>query len=369
MSGVSGGSLGLAVYSAHVVDGVSGSDGTNAWVDEVLGDDYLAAPVGWLFFADLPRTLLGFGSGIENRTDVMERAWEAAWPTPGTGLQRGVVEVWRDHPEVPPAIYNGTSVNDACRFNASPLDVDGATPGVPTCAGRGLAGTSTGEFAATHDLVDFLCPGDDVRLSTAAGLGARYPVVSVSGRVKSDQDASCAGRTDATVFVVDGAYLEGSGSGSLLDAWHALAPSVESYNASSSDYCVVPFMLHIDNGYESRSISGSEAVPREFLVPLAATLSTASGITGARAEAALAFGAPFTIGGEPVTLTDADTGEDIDRYLRLVTLAHPGVQAPLGWTLSQASIDDLRDQLSISSNARAIEDVRAWLETDISCGA
>ena len=55
------------------------------------------------------------------------------------------------------------------------------------------------------------------------------------------------------------------------------------------------------------------------------------------------------------------------RYVRLVTRAHPGVQAPLGWTLSQASIDDLRDQLAIAENAAAFAEVRAWLDGEMVC--
>ncbi len=55
------------------------------------------------------------------------------------------------------------------------------------------------------------------------------------------------------------------------------------------------------------------------------------------------------------------------RYSRVVTRAHPGVQAPLGWTLSQSSIDDLRDQLAIPENRVALAEVRAWLDGEMSC--
>jgi hypothetical protein len=221
-------------------------------------------------------------------------------------------------------------------------------------------------LAATYDLVDFLCAGDDVPLSTAAGMAARFPVVSASGRVTADEDRDCAGRRDGTVFVVDGGYLEGSGSGTLLDAWEAMSSPVEAYNTSNAALCVVPFMVHIDNGYESPSVSGNEAVPREALVPFLATLSTSSGITVARAEAALAFEQPFSIGGDEVTITLGDQ-PIVSRYARLVTQAHPGVQAPLGWTLSRASIGDLRDQLAIAENVLAFAEVRTWLDGDMRC--
>jgi hypothetical protein len=50
-----------------------------------------------------------------------------------------------------------------------------------------------------------------------------------------------------------------------------------------------------------------------------------------------------------------------------VTRAHPGVQAPLGWTLSQASIDDLRDQLALPENVEALTEVRRWLDGEMYC--
>jgi hypothetical protein len=371
MSGVSGGALGFAEYAAHLLDGVDGDRGSNDWIDEVLGDDYLAAPVGWLFLVDLPRSLIGFGAGISNRSEVMERTWEASWPDDVRGLARGLVELWEEAPQIPPLIFNATSINDACRFNVSVLDGDGGSPDVPACSGgRPNGGAATdGHLAATYDLVDFLCPGDDVQLSTAAGMASRFPLVSTSGRVTSDLQR-CPEKRDGTVFVADGGYLEGSGSGTLLDTWYALADWVEEHNASDPATCVIPFMVHIDNGYESPSVSGNEAVPREFLVPLLATLRASSGITAARAEAALTFEQPFSIGGTAVEIVlRTEAGDEVvaSRYARLVTRAHPGVQAPLGWTLSQASIDDLRSQLAIDENAAAFAEIRGWLDGDMVC--
>lgn len=369
MSAVSGGALGVATYVTHVVDGVESAAGANDWVDEVLGEDYLAAPVGWLFLSDLPRTLLGFGAGIGNRSEVMERAWEESWPEGVPGLSRGITELWESRPDIPALLFNGTSVNDACRFNVSAIDAHGSSPDVPGCSGARADRLEIGHLAATYDLTDFLCDGEDVPLSTAAGLVARFPVVSASGRIAPAEESECPGRLDHAVYVVDGGYLEGSGSGTLLDAWEALSEQVEAHNASSRSNCVVPFMVHIDNGYESSSVSGEAAVPREFLVPFLATLQASSGITAARAEAALVFEQPFTIAGTEVRIVHSESRLELarGRYARLVTRAHPGVQAPLGWTLSQASINDLRDQLAIPDNALAFAEIRSWMDDTMLC--
>ena len=369
MSGVSGGSLGIAAYLAHVADGVEGAGGGNTWVDEAFGDDYLAAPIGWLFFLDLPRSLIGFGPTIANRSELTERAWTASWPEDRPGLRRGLGALW--DAGLPPVIFNGTSVTDGCRVNLSTLDLDGSSPEIPSCSGRNDGGDpAAGSLGATYDLVDYLCPGEDVALATAAGMASRYPVVATAARLAADTGAGCAGARPGAVFVVDGGYLEGSGAGTLLDTWEALSDRVEQYNTGGAAACIVPFMLHIDNGYESPVVSGNQAVPRELLVPVLALANSSSGITAARAEAALAFEAPFTIAGADVglLLRHGAGGVPVDsRYARLVTRAHPGVQAPLGWTLSQASIDDLRDQLAIAENAAALAEVRAWLEGEMVC--
>jgi len=364
-SGVSGGSLGIAAYLSHVADGVEGAGGGNTWVDEAFGDDYLAAPIGWLFFLDLPRSLIGFGPGIATRSDLTEIAWEASWPDEVPGLRRGLGALWDEG--FPAVVFNGTSVNDGCRVNLSALDLDGGSPDIPTCSGSdGGRPGGRGSLGATHDLVDFLCPGEDVALATAAGMASRFPVVSTAARLAADGRRGCAGTRSGAIFVVDGGYLEGSGAGTLLDAWEALRGRVEQHNAGESPACVVPFMLHIDNGYESPRVSGNQAVPRELLVPVLAVANSSSGITAARAEAALAFDAPFTILGRDVDLVGPE-GAVTSRYVRLVTWAHPGVQAPLGWTLSQASINDLRRQLAIPENAAALAEVRSWLSGELAC--
>lgn len=367
MSGVSGGALGISLYAARAADAADATGAGNEWVDDVLGDDFLAASVGWLFFVDLPRSLFGFGPGLPDRAAIMEQAWETAWPDGVLGLRRGIAELWLEAPSVPALVFNGTSVRDGCRVNVSVLDVSGGSPEIPACSAGGGFLAANGPFGATHDLVDYLCPGEDIALSTAAGMSARYPYVSPAGRLAAS-DPRCAPAGAGAVYVVDGAYLEGSGAGSLLDGWVALSNFVARANASRDDVCVVPFMVHIDNGYESATVTSADSPPREMVVPIMATLSVASGITAARAEAAIAFEAPFRIAGDEVRLVVSGSREAVEsRYARIVTRAHPGVQAPLGWTLSQASIDDLRNQLSTPENREAFAEVRRWLAADLTC--
>lgn len=373
LSGVSGGALGFASYVARTLDGPPPMHVNRDWVESALGDDYLAAAIGWMVYVDTPRSLLGFGSRIRDRSDIMEEAWEASWGDDVAGLRHGVLDVWERGPAAPAFVFNGTSVNDACRFSASAFDISGAAADVTGCAGTSAddGADPGGPFAATYDMTDFLCVNEDVRLSTAVSMSARFPIVATSGRMAGDPSVPCRSRSDQAVYVVDGGYLEGTGAGTLMDGWDALAPFVESYNAGNVDRCVVPFMIHIDNGYEGSGAGDGGPPPRELLVPVKTLVTSQSGrFIAARSAAALAFEQPYTEAGFPITVAERGTNGEAPldgRYVRLVTRAHPGVQAPLGWTLSRASIDDLRDQLNIAENVAALEEIRMWLDGDLVC--
>jgi hypothetical protein len=369
MSGVSGGSLGLAAFAGASLDPALPSDD---WVRARLGDDYLAAAVAWLVFVDTPQTFLGFVPGIEDRAAMMARAFERSWQSSSGDdgfLSRGVFELWHSEPELPVMIFNGTSVNDPCRFNASVLDANAHQP-TDTCTSLLVFEDSTtgveksSVLAATKDLVDYLCPGQDVKLSTAAMLSARFPVISPSGRVGGALDECEDDPRDA--YVVDGGYLEGSGAGTALEVWDHLEPRIAAWNSDHARACIVPFFLQIDNGYENPT-AASGARPRELLVPLTATISSSFGrIANAREQAAIEFDLPLMSSAGPLTVRRAGVPVE-SRYARLVTRAHPGVQAPLGWTLSTASFDDLRNQLQLDVNQREMAEISSWLDGHLTC--
>jgi len=368
MSGVSGGSIGLASFAGASI-GAAGDE--DDWVKARLGDDYLAAAITWLAFVDAPRTFLGFVPGISDRASMMERSLERSWRTSETEgfLSSGVFELWHDEPELPPMIFNGTSVTSPCRFNVSVIDANAHAPGDACTSllifeGSTASVDETVTLAATQDLVDYLCPGQDVKLSTAALLTARFPVITPSGRVGGRLD-EC-GEAPRDAYVVDGGYLEGSGAGTAMELWDHLETRVSAWNSDPARACIVPFFLQIDNGYENPG-APSGGRPRELLVPLSTLLGSQFGrIANAREQAAIEFDLPLMSGAVGLTI-ESDGIPIRSRYARLVTRAHPGVQAPLGWTLSQASIDDLRNQLLIEENRRELAEIGSWLDGHLTC--
>src|SRR5262249_42745773 len=148
--------------------------------------------------------------------EMLERAWERPWldrrpagsATTSLGLTRGLRETWDlTHASgtwtTPVLAFNGASVEDGCRFLASAVDftLPRERPADPADMGTGVdstddrpndaacRGVGGGEGKAvdilpsTDELVDYLCPSEDIPLSTAAHLSARFPYVSPTGRV------------------------------------------------------------------------------------------------------------------------------------------------------------------------------------------
>lgn len=370
MSGVSGGSLGLAAWTSAVVD-PSVTAQTDDWVKDRLGDDYLAGAMAWLLLVDTPRSFLGFGPSIRDRAEIMELTWEASWASNGGSLlSLGMFDLWDRHADMPLMVFNGTSVNDPCRFNASVLsatahDADDTCTSLSVFEGRTTPLPGGAALAATKDLADYLCPGQDIKVSTAALMSARFPVITPSGRI----GGSLVECTDDPInaFVVDGGYNEGSGAGTLTELWQRIEPNIEAFN-EEHDACIVPFLIQIDNGYENPGAAPAGSSPMEVLVPIRTLIASQFGrIANAREQAAIEFDSPLDVGGKRIVVTDPSGARITSRYARITTRAHPGVQAPLGWTLSNASFDDLRSQLTIEENRAELAEIQRWLNQPLTC--
>jgi len=363
MSGVSGGSLGLAAYAAYLTEKAkqAGQVVDPDWFDSRLGGDYLAPTMAWNLLVQTPRSFLRFSTGMDS-AEVLERAWERSWGSVGD-LRNGLLWTWAHQPEVPLLMLEGTTVADGCRFTSSVLHA-GLASADGDCHALQDAGVANAimrqqeQFlASTHDLVSFLCLGDDVRLSTGALLSARFPFVSPSGRL-----SSCGGGT--TTHIVDGGYYDTSGAGALLETWSALQPLVDDYNRTHGA-CIAPYFIQIDNGYQQVQAARGEKRPNELTVSNTTSQATRGAHSSAEEAAAkLLFDRPFVSGGRVLT---SGTGEFTSRYAAFLTQAHPGVQAPLGWTLSSVARKDLRDQIALRDNSDAVNLVRSWLSSKMSC--
>ncbi len=354
-SGISGGSLGLVEYTTHEV--VSGSDPDPGWIQRVMGEDFVSPNLGWQLFVEVPRALLRFDPGMD-RAEVLERGFEQAWGSAapigeavGGPLANGFLDQQFSHPEIPFLILNGATVGGGCRFVTSVLSTAGdldpnqcshvgaLVSDAPDAASGGLI------FPASQDLMAVLaCQNgdgsmDDVRLSTAALLSARFPYVSPSAHLNS---------CGPTLQVVDGGYLDGSGGASAKELWDAVAPEVNAWNADETNsVCIVPYLLQIDSGYEDATgAKPLRAVSEPRVPPTANSQARGSRSVEGRNEAALAF---------QQSLPNLSRS---DRYAIVYLHSHPGSEAPLGWTMSSGSVNDLDAQLSL--NDGELREVANW---------
>lgn len=349
LSGISGGSLGLAEYAAYLSDKPK-TVPNDDWVQRVLDADSLSASGAWWLFVEIPRTFLQFDSPTD-RAAILERGWERQWPH--HELEEGLLELWRTDHHEPLLLLNGTSVQDGCRFETSPLDAN-----VETRAGTPLGCKSTAPFddtpvnvsptsvlPATRDLVDFLCGEKDVRLSTAALLSGRFPFVNPSARVVGR--CRHADTSKPIAYVVDGGYLDTSGASPIGELMTRLQPLVDLWNRNHRRVggCIVPVMIQVDNGFPAAARAPGR--PGELTVPLTTLFAT----RGAReAEARIGEAESFSALG----------GAQGDRWAHFVNETHAGPKAPLGWTQSRFSEDELTRQLHAKQNKDALEKVRGW---------
>jgi len=117
--------------------------------------------------------------------------------------------------------------------------------------------------------------------------------------------------------------------------------------------CVVPVFLQIDNAYIDVAATSFRR-PLESTAPIATLLETRKAREAqSRLHAATVF-------------TNADA-RGPSRYAHIYPRAHPGIQAPLGWTLSDASRRDLRHELTREENKTELAKVDAWYSTSLQC--
>ena len=233
ISGVSGGSLGAAVYAAELADrsggfdcsGPGGGPGADFGVrmTDMLATDFLSPVLAGLLYPDLMQRFVP-GPLFPDRAEYLERSWEAGWRAAHDDTSNRFDEPFLDlwwgsaarRLQVPSLLLNGTGVETGHRIVTTNLRLTGPTDGGP--------------FAQTRDL--FAVIDRNIRLSTAALNSARFPYVAPAGTlplVDPEQLPNCTDRAkqrlgkdtwQKTVCaaqrprqrIVDGGYFENSGA-------------------------------------------------------------------------------------------------------------------------------------------------------------
>lgn len=319
LSGVSGGSLGAAVYAALLAERRAGDSFiVKQRAQEILGEDFLAPVTAAALYPDLVQRLLPWPVAGFDRALALEEAWEAAWREhmPGTDRFAEPMDRVRDGKGWAPVLFlNATWVETGKRLIASQVHV------VPP---EGV------DFVDAEDAQRFFAPRR-LRLSTAVHMSARFTYVSPAGTLTRGETAH--GR------VVDGGYFENSGATTTLEILQTIDGMALDQTEDPRWKDVETIVIHISNepvnpklpretldqAAEHPKIRPS-AWMNEILSPLWTMLNT-RGARGTHARETVYW----------------HVGADNFFHLGL---CRESANAPLGWVLSSSTRTNMANQLA-----------------------
>lgn len=277
ISGVSGGSLGAAIFTALVADEGSRSDcGLPAKFLEcartMLRQDYLASTFGTLLYPDLLQRFLFVPVPYWDRGRSIELGWEQQWNEvtrhASNRFEQPFEDLWlgKRKTDVPGLILNTTSVEQGIRVLTSSLQVD-SSPRNDDCL-ETSTGRATGIFDDVIDLTRALNKPEcnvglraapdprTVRLSTAVNNSARFSFVSPAGTVNK------------RLHLVDGGYFENSGMTSLEEVYREVRPKIDRWSSDPiGGKGIMPIVLHISNEPELVTVGVRYIGPLDTRVP------------------------------------------------------------------------------------------------------
>jgi len=342
ISGVSGGSLGAAVFDALLAEPNPSSFKFKDKAHDILSQDFLSPTLATMLYPDLVQRFLPFPIPYFDRGRALEMGWEKAWrDTMGNNrFADSFVDLWKTSSRewMPTLFLNGTSVERGNRIITSNLRVTDSFFDADDTAMKLTSQRLGATGAACH-----------MPLSTAAHMSARFTFVSPAGRFP-----------DGT-HIVDGGYFENSAATTAYEVVTRI-----------KEWCVVKNIRNVDvkvimisnNPRKPPSVPAKpppeQARPKltkpvtvsgRFMSELTAPLYTLLNTRDARGTYA-----QRAIGHEqrPIKASEAprekNSPEPRTKDIVYFNLADMHVPLPLGWMLSAAAAKTMQDQLRLEDN-------------------
>jgi hypothetical protein len=348
ISGVSGGSLGAAVFDALVADSAPQHEFAKRG-QMILGQDFLSPAIAAMLYPDLFQRVLPLPITFFDRGRWLERGWEQAWlKTMHTDrFGKSFLDLWRDPRVYVPALFlNGTSVEVGNRIIASNVLIG---------ADFLEAADATAKLFPLRQLDERRRPTRDMPLSTAAHMSARFTYVSPAGRFEADGS-----------HVVDGGYFENSGAATALDIlrqvnaalhqpnqlqWGRIVPQIimisnDPLGVASGSRQMVATKELLKNTAASTAAEAAQRRPGTFLedalAPVYALLS-AREARGDYAQRAIGR-AQDEFCREDVGRLGINSPKAKCNYF--FSLAPATVPLPLGWMLSNRAAEAMQQEMS-----------------------
>ncbi|MFO0996092.1 MAG: hypothetical protein U1F33_05355 [Alphaproteobacteria bacterium] len=355
ISGVSGGSLGAAVFASILrEDDVHCPQAEGERTPETAGSverrgqavldrDFLAPTLAGLLYPDLMQRFFPLGI-FPDRAAALEKSWEhgwraASWRPAADRFATPFNELWSRSGDGraahrPALLLNGTHEETGKRIITSNLKIDPAI------------------FSDTFDFYDVA--GYEIRLSTAVLNSARFPYVTPAGRMSRS--------VIKAEHIVDGGYFENFGAATAQEALRGALKEL----GRTGHIKVRPVVVQIssDPALAGTDIADDDRVPKaptpkkgaswgnEAAGPLRAIFATrtARGILASDELAEYTHG--LAEGAAPV-------------FVHFRLCAESGAPDPaLGWALSKSSEALMARQLRCScGNGKALSDLLVALGT------
>ncbi len=356
ISGVSGGSLGGAVFASIIKEGHHKTSQESVTTCElqpgfpirpiaqtILKQDFLSPTVGVLLFPDMFQRFLPIGF-LDDRALALEEAWERAWSdcTGSNRFAKPFDDLWdSEHFGVPLLFLNSTVVETGQRLIMHPLPF--LSPhNTPNHDASLNANPSKFQDYFNNALDGPAVLGAQIPVSTAVHLSARFTYVSPAGTIfrqdLPDEDSDFSTSEPKVIRVVDGGYFENSGAVTTDEILLAIRRI-----ASEKNLPIHPIVIHISNDPLKRKtkkrqeFTGSHALLPEILSPVWALLN----VRPARGyQARQELGRRAELG-----LTMKKNGANIAGSFAHFQLCEYTRPLPLGWMLSDLSRQDINNQL------------------------
>ena len=326
ISGVSGGTVGAAVFTSLLAQGPGLCDGnTDCYATDgqsVLSRDFLGPTVAAMLYPDFIQRLLPVAI-LPDRAVALETAWEQSWnrslPDRQGTFGGAFTKQWNnlDKNWLPLLLSNSTHEETGARVITSPLLIERSV------------------FADAFDFFNIVpC---DIPTSTAALNSARFTYVSPAGRLNAGTCPHPAGQPGLNnTHLVDGGYFENYGASSARDLLTWLAGK-----AADENIRLKPVVIQIsnDSGIPEKVLSDhyqpsveSNSVLNETLAPITTIFNT-RGARGIMELINLYRWTLHTHNGEPAC------------FFHFRFYSDPGNEPALGWVLSEKSQQWIRSHL------------------------
>jgi predicted acylesterase/phospholipase RssA len=331
ISGVSGGSLGAAVFAAMAQEAHESKEAPCAalapfrqssgkhmpWQEcafNILHRDFLAPALSAMLVPDLVRNILPLGEP-NDRAIALEQGFEAAWywANDNQAFSNGLQDLWRGDLalHVPSLFLNCTDAVTGKRLVMSNVRL-----GIDNAERRDLAA---------------LLGERRIRLSTAVLLSARFPGISPAGWLPERPEAP-----DRGALVVDGGYVDNSGTLTASEVVDAIEAAMDAEKPAFDHVILVALMIANDPVPETPPIPAtsepagiSTSIVGSLLVPVQ-TLDVLRQVQTIKLK-------------RDYTQHVRDLGGIVFHEL---TLRADSVEFPLGWTLARPTMEAMDAQIS-----------------------